>query len=60
MVLIPYNAESFAQYTTNEVVPGQGTLRRQNVLEYQQVSVYTPNMRIKEVAAKIKFRFRYR
>lgn len=39
MVLIPYNTESYAQYSTNEQqIPTHGTFRRQNVLEYQQVS----------------------
>lgn len=37
MVLIPYNTESFSQYSANEPISGQGTFRRHNVLEYQQV-----------------------
>lgn len=41
MVLIPYNTESFSQYSTNEQIPGQAAFRRHNVLEYQQVSLFS-------------------
>lgn len=36
MVLIPYNTESYAHFSTNEQIPGQH-FRRHNILEYQQV-----------------------
>lgn len=36
MVLIPYNTESYAHFSTNEV--GGQPFQRHNVLEYQQVS----------------------